>query len=302
MIQRNLVIYVLCSFAAIAFSSCMKKPDHTPDFGPEVSLTEIQKASNVDMPTQPETIKEGQSISLDWYQVIDTQRPDTFYQRADLVTRSVDKTLTGGDYKFCWSFSVHAMQKDYQTGQWKESIDKYGPLAYPSSQDTDCSDVQSQVKNLNSASVNTQDLREFSLQGLESKDAEKKVKVTYHKLKREDTTMPVPQVVAAKPNWCSHKADTNGVIAPCRNDLRVVRLSFDRVEWPDGEKPFKVSYSFTFSSDVPTYINDWLPGSIALSNQVESCAQFWQEFTSGETTQNVPIRRCVELVDFQFGK
>lgn len=302
MIKRNLFIYIFCSFAAIAFSSCIKKPDHTPDFGPEVTIEEVQKASNFDMPTMPETIKAGQTVSLDWYQVIDTRDPETFYQRVDLVSKSVDKTVNGGDQKYCWTFSVRALQKDFKTGIWKESIDPYGPLAYPSHQETDCSDVLPLQRTSELEPAQAKQLRELSIPGLRAKDTESKVKVTYHNLKRTDAMIPVPTVVSSKTNWCANKPDQNGVTAECKKELRVIRLNFDRVEWPEDEKPFKVTYSFTFSADIPTYISDWLPGTIGLSNQVSSCAQYWQEFKNGEVTQNVPVRRCVEVVDFQFGK
>lgn len=303
--KRNLLIYLLCTFAAIAFSSCMKKPDHTPDFGPEASIDEINASLKIDMPMMPETIAFGQTSSLDWYQVVDTRDPITFYQRADKVTAFADLTTASGDSRYCWEFTVKADQRD-DSGMWKTSIDKFGPLAYPSSDTTDCSGMAPNVVSLNKlltfqirADIG---LKPLTLTDLKQSDSTKTVKTTYHKLKREDTMIPVPQAVAANPNWCGTNPDRGGKTRACKKELRIVRLSFDRVEWPDNEKPFKVSYKMSFSSDVPTYISDWNVGSLILSNQIESCYQFWKEFKNGEVTQNVPIRVCKELVSFQFGQ
>jgi hypothetical protein len=279
---------------SVLISSCMKKPDHNPNYGPEVAYDDIVAASKVDMPTSPEMIKKGQYVSIDWYNVIETYPPQTFFQRNDEVTESIEKTATGGGPGYCWKFKVVENQlMDAASNTWKKSETNQGPLSYPSIHDTDCTDLSS-LKSSHSAQKSSVDLKNFSLKGLRLQDKASTTKVTYHNLKREDGFTPVPQSV-------SKKTDCGGV-KNCAQGLRFVRISFDRVVWTSESKGQKVTYRFTYSSDIPTYIYDWLPGEIFLTNQLESCAMLWKEFKNGDVVQNVPIRECMEVTDFQFGK
>lgn len=305
----NLVGAISAVLTIFFSTSCMKKPDHTPDYGPEVPLSEIQKASNTGMPAIPDVIKKDQKISIDWYRVIQTNSPITFFQRADQVTLSQSKVSSDGGPGFCWSFSVKQRQLDFGTNTWKEAIDLFGPLAYPSAQLTDCTSPAPAELKINSllgidlsSPVKPMDLRGFTIKGLaaEAQAAEPTVHYTYHKLVREEGTMPLLPALTQNPGWCA-RFDSSGKPL-CPQQLRFVRIGFDRVTHKDGQKDIKVTYRFTYSSDVPTYIYDWQPGEIFLTNQLESCIQMWVEVKDGDNVQNVPMRECMEVTDYQFGK
>ncbi len=290
-------------------TSCMKKPDHNPDYGPEVPLSEIQKASDTGMPAIPDVIKKDQKISIDWFRVIQTNSPITFFQRADLVTMSQSKVSSDGGPGFCWSFLVKQRQLDFGTNTWKEAIDQFGPLAYPSPQLTDCTTpapssetITSLIKFNLSSTIQPKDLRSFTVKGLaaEAQAADPTVHYSYHKLVREEGTLPLLPALTQNPGWCG-RFDSSGKPL-CPQQLRYVRIGFNRVTHKEGQKDVIVTYRFTYSSDVPTYIYDWQPGDIFLTNQLESCIQMWVEVKEGDNAQNVPMRECMQVTDYQFGK
>lgn len=275
--------------AGLSVSSCMKKPDHTPDYGPEIPFTDIQKAANFDMPVEPSTIKKGQRVSLDFFQVVDTQQPMTLMQRSDEVTfQSEEKDAnTQETVSYHWTFNVILREMD-ETGHWKISQSPYGPLCYAVTEQG-CTAMSAQAQEDTKGS-----LRPYTLQGVRTKDLEEPYKVTYHNLKREDGFLPVPQVVANRPDC--------GGVKNCSQGLRYVRISFDRVIWESEAKGTKTNFRFTYSSDIPTYVYDWIPGDVFPTNQVDSCIQTWIEITNANNqTQVVPVRKCMEITDFQFG-
>jgi hypothetical protein len=280
--------------------SCMKKPDHTPDYGPEVPLSDIQKASETGIPPIPDVIKKDQKISIDWFRVIQTNSPVTFYQRADQVTMSQSKVSSDGGPGFCWTFSVKQRQLDFNSNTWKEAIDLFGPLSYPSPDLTDCTGaIQPSSFRI---SIQPLDLRSFTLKGLAAQEqsAQPKVKYSYHRLVKEEGTMPLLPALVQNPNWCGRVDSTGKPLCP--DLLRFVKIGFDRVTRQEGQKDVKVTYRFTYSSDIPTYVYDWQPGEVFLTNQLESCVQMWVEVKEGENAQNVPLRECMQVTDFQFGK
>jgi hypothetical protein len=261
----------------------MKKPDHTPDYGPEVEFSEVEKASKVDMPIAPEMIKTGQYVSVDVYRVIDVQSPDTIWQRRDDVTAQTEEPGS-----FHWTFNVQLKERN-SSNQWQISEVKYGPLCYEKVYKSGaCSSAATQSYQP------TKSIRSFTTQGIREMDAAQPYKITYHNLKREDGFLPVPQPVSNKPDC--------GGVKNCTQGLRFVRVSVDRVVWEDENKGTKTSYSFTYSTDIPTYVYDWLPGDVYPTNLIESCAQTWVEVKSDTQTQVVPVRECMEVTDFQFGK
>ena len=279
---------LLVLVTSLSLTSCMKKPDHTPDYGPEVEFTEIQKAANFDMPIAPETIKKGQRVSIDVFQVVDVQSPTTLWQRSDEVTESTEDT---GAYH--WKFDVQLRERD-SAGQWKVSDQNYGPFCWEKVEDNGaCKATSTQSVSAVPYSPSSKPLKAYTLEGMHALDAAKPYKVTYHNLKREDGFLPVPQVVAKR-------ADCGGV-KNCEQGLRFVRISFDIVEWTSEDHGVRTNARFTYSSDIPTYIYDWIPGRVYFTNMIENCQQTWIEVSDDTHTQVVPVRECMEITDFQFG-
>jgi hypothetical protein len=278
--------FSLALLSLFALTSCMKKPDFAVDPGPEFSIEQINQAAERDMPALPETVLKGQVVSLDAYQVIDTLSPVTIWQRSDLVTDQSEDSD-----KFHWSFQVDMREKDAGTNEWKLSQQNYGPMCIEKIEHA-C-DTQTESTK---AAEPSRPIRPYTLQGMKALDAENPYKVTYHKLVREDGFLPVPQAVANRPNC--------GGVVNCAQGLRYVRISFDRYIWVSEENPTRTSFRFTYSSDIPVYINDWdllALGEASLTNQVDFCAQTWVTVTNNGQTQIVPVRECMEVTDFQFG-
>ena len=177
------------------------------------------------------------------------------------------------------------------SGAWQVSQQSYGPLCYAVTDDACGANPAEAPAPV--TPVTSKSLKAYTLEGVRASDTAAPFKVTYHNLKREDGFMPVPQVVASRPDC--------GGVKNCSQGLRFVRVSFDRVVWETAEKGTKTNYRFTYSSDIPTYVYDWLPGDVYPTNQIDSCAQTWVEVSNGTQTQVVPVRECMEITDFQFG-
>jgi hypothetical protein len=244
------------------------------------------------MPIEPETMKKNQWVSLDTYRVIDTRSPITIQQRNDQISNFTETTGS-----LSWTFLV-TLRELQQTGDWKTSTQTYGPLCYEKVANSNACATTSSMATKSEAPFDMaltgyRPMQAYSLSGMRALDQASTNKVTYHNLTREDGFLPVPQVVR-------NRADCGGV-KNCNQGLRFVRISFDVVEWDSDDHGTKTNVRFTYSSDIPTYIQDWLPGKIRFSNQVDACYQTWYEVKSDSQTQIVPVRDCMEITDFQFG-
>jgi len=284
--------YLLLLITASLATSCMKKPDTTPDYGPEVQFEDIQKAANFDMPIEPELMKKNQYVSLDTYRVIDTRSPITLQQRTDQITDLIENA---GSLR--WTFFV-TLRELQQAGDWKKSEQTWGPLCYEKVLDSGACNTTSSMSTNSVAASNValsgyRPMQAYSLGGMRTMDEASTNKITYHNLKREDGFLPVPQAVSNRPSC--------GGVKNCAQGLRFVRISFDVVEWDSETHGTKTNVRFTYSSDIPTYIQDWLPGKMRFSNQVDACYQTWFEIKNDTQTQIVPVRDCMEITDFQFG-
>lgn len=275
---------ILLPLVLFGFIGCMKKPDHSPNYGPEVSWEQIQKVWNLDTPPEPLSMKPGQYVSLNYTQVIDVQSPLAFRQRSDEV-----KSRTEDPEQIEWIFHTKENILDFESGQWKSSEQDQEPLYYLKNE------AQPASLSLKATGVKPQShIKVFSLQALKAVDQTTPQKITYHNLHREDGFLPVPQIVRNKPNC--------GGVLNCEQGLRFMRISFDRVVWESAEKGIKTTYRITYSPDMPTYIYDWThPNDKFPTNQYQFCAQTWLNVTSGSQNQIVPVMECAEVVDFQFG-
>jgi hypothetical protein len=279
------LLAILVPVLVFGFLGCMKKPDHTPNYGPEVTFTDIQKAAVNEVPPDPESMKAGQYVSLETTQVLDTQSPVTLAQRLDeLTSRSTaeDEKQTG---LIKWLFTI-TLNELSPTGQWQQSVDKDRQLSMEVASSTTVSPQNSTMSAKAPIGI-------YSLKALQTSDEQAPVKITYHNLKREDGFLPVPILV-------KKKADCGGV-KDCDRGLRFMRLSFDRVIWDSDDHGTKTTYRITYSPDIPTYIADWSnPEGIYPTNQYEFCAQTWIEVDNGTQKQVVPVQQCKDIRDFQF--
>lgn len=272
------MLAILLPVLLFGFIGCMKKPDHTPNYGPEVTWEDIQKAAINDMPPDPMQMKEGQYTSIDITQTIDVQMPMTLSQRLDRILKRTDTTTEAN-----LEFEVKLNELD-ASGTWKQSID-YPKLSILKDS------AQSTVQNVQAKSAK---IGAMSLKALKATDQQTPVKVTYHNLEREDGFMPVPILVQNQPDC--------GGLKDCAKGLRYMRLSFDRVVWETDAKGTKTAYRITFSPDIPTYVADWNdPEGLAPSNQFQFCFQTWLEIQNGSQTQVVPVQQCADMRDFQHG-
>ena len=279
------LIAILIPLIVFGFLGCMKKPDTTPNFGPEVSFADIQKVAVIDTPPDPETIKKGQYISLDVTQTIDQQPSITLSQRSDEVTLRDDSDPT----RIEWNFHVKMNELD-STQHWK-SWEQDFPIAYSKAQ---VANLQVKTKsNMPGGRISA-----YSMKAL-STDDQTQPKVTYHNLSRIDGYLPVPSIVQSHPNC--------GGVRDCAKGLRYTKITFDRVVWDSDNHGNITTYSITYSPDIPTYIADWSDPSSEYpstypSNQLQFCAQTWIDVENNGQTQSVPVQQCADIRDFQFGK
>lgn len=269
---------ILVPLVLFGFLGCMKKPDHTPDYGPQVSFEDIQKTAADNVPPDPMTIKLGRYISIDVTQVIDTQSPMTLSQKLDTVTAYNDTPT-----EIQWTFEV-TMNELGTDGVWKKSIQNFDLVYEKNNKQSQASTFESPAQTKMSS---------YSLKALQTSDTSSPVKVTYHNLKREDGFMPVPLLVKNRPDC--------GGVPNCDNGLRYIQISFDRVVWDSEDHGNKTHYTITYSPDIPAYVADWShPDGIYLTNQIKFCAQTWIEIEGNGQKQVVPVQQCADMRDFHF--
>jgi hypothetical protein len=281
-LTAQMALAILIPLFLFTVIGCMKKPDHTPNYGPEVTIDEIQKVALDSIPPDPSKIKLGQYISIDVTQVIDTQAPVTLSQKLDSVTKydAVKDPLY-----VLMTFQVK-MNELSNTGQWLTSVQEYD-MALEKDRNIPLG-LSAQGRNPSAQ------MGSYSLKALKKAEASSPVRVTYHNLKREEGFIPVPPLVKSRPDC--------GGVQNCERGLRYLRLSFDKVIWENDEGT-KTSYRVVYSPDIPTYIADWSnPDGIYPTNQFQFCAQTWLKIQNGEQNQVVPVRQCADMRDFQFGR
>lgn len=279
------------------FVGCMKKPDNQTNYGPEISLQKIQESIGNETPLDFRSIKKGQYISLDETQTVDIQAPLTYYQRADEVTDLIKENSK--DNKEIYTFGIFSVKtQELVDGTWKDSLLSnlgVGLYADPISPTPMAITTNTRKKE---AARTEYGLSILSLQKL---DATSEKRRTYHNLSRETGSMPIPPAVANQP-------DCGGLPEMvCRNGLRYLKIKFDIVDWDSETHGIKTAVTYIYSSDIPTYVSSWDnlnpqdPNAIYFTNQLKGCAQTWIELPNGTSKQTVPVMRCSEIRDFQFG-
>ncbi len=275
-------IAILAPVILFAFLGCMQKPDHTPDYGPQVAMEDIQKAVFDNVPPNPLGMKLDQYVSIDLTQVIDTRPPVTLSQKMDKIV-AYDPTTNPSEIK--WTFLVDTNELN-ENGVWQNSK-QYYDLVYQK-------DSQKSLSFSQDIRATPSKMTAYTLKALAAEDATKPVKVTYHNLQREDGYMPVPLLVQNRPDC--------GGVKDCTKGLRFIRISFDRVIWDTEVHGTKTSFRVTHSPDIPTYLVGWGdPEGLSFSNQFQFCMQTWLELSEGQQKQVVPVQQCADMRDFQFG-
>jgi hypothetical protein len=273
-------LLILCILATVA---CVKKPDLRPDYGPAVSISDIQKAAFSAAPPDPFSIRQGQFISIDEVQVINTLPPTVYFQRTDEVMGVSEDTTT-----LSLAFKVSLNELDSQ-GQWKPSISPYN-LTFLKGNSV--AEAMAYAQSLRASEDS--DIKPYTLKKMKTLDATKP-KVTYHNLKQAEGWFDTPVSVLSKPNC--------GYVPNCNSKMRYLEVSFDRVIWESEDRGTKTAMRFIYSPDMPTYIEDWTnEDGIYFTNLYKTCVQTFQTITQGQVSQVVPVLGCAEISDFQFGK
>lgn len=269
-----------------AFVGCMKKPEIKADYGPEVAISDIQKSINNQTTPDLESIKLGQYISLDETQAIDVQSPFSYYQRLDEVTNYENKD---GVTKLHFKVTTNELID----GKWTATTQDDLPVFFKNAKTTAINSLF-EFKFL--TANNSKNL--LTIESVRKSDAAAGKKITYHNLVEETGITPIPPSVSKKP-------DCGGLSAIiCGSGLRFYRVKFDKVTWDSEEHGTKTTFTFTYSPDVPTYIDSWdnMAEGLSVTKQVRGCVQTWLEIDNGSGgKQTVPVQNCAELRDFQFG-
>lgn len=245
--------------------SCMKKPNHKADYGPEVAPNEVENAIKELGDPDPFSINKGEFSYHETTQALDTQAPMVVLQKAQTVTNKVENAH---DYVFTLVTEIN----EYINGSM-----------HSSKEEANLSLEKRVVNSLSSAAADN-DAPIYVKQGpvtfksMIAKEDETKKRVTYHNLKKSPDFFPIPDAVRARPDC--------GGLADCGRSLRVMKISVDQVIWESDERGQKTSYEFITSPDVPYF-----------SFELLSCAQSWIDYEG----RVLSVRQCQSVKDFKKG-
>lgn len=290
------LIAILLPMLVFAFLGCVKKPDHVPNFGKQVTFDDVQSAIKeavVDFaPTEELLIKEGQFTYLEMVQNIDVQSPLLIMQRGDTVVDlgsdaqfnkldfviELNERTASGSMNFSRFPSCLRVEKP--TGQFFTCPDE--PPSPSSHQASSNEEIKEPIAmpDLSFVKILKNDLRPYE-------------KITYHNLVKEYGTELYPDLVRQRPNC--------GGAANCETGMRYMKVQYDAILWDTEDHGIKTIMQYYFSPNVPTYIYDWAnPGDIFPARIYRECVQQWVKVQNGDSTREVPVRQCRELKDFKF--
>lgn len=275
--------------------SCMKRPELTADFGPEVSDQSFEQALGQIETPSPYTIQPNEysyATRETWVE----GRPYLVNPRwAFTVTAKTEET---DDYVISF---VHELRETQPDGTEKVSSTKAdGRLA--KQQGTASPETVAPTAN----SPNEQTLREslahpnpiggknfrvnmnpYSVFSHTIHVLEDVPRVTRHNLKFSKGTFPIP-------DFTTQRSDCGGLGADkCKGQLTAYYMSFDQVNW-DENGGQKYSLLRVFSPDVPFFASTMAPD---FPGVIQACVST----TLSEQGQPVDITQCDEIKDFTFG-
>ena len=222
-------------------TSCMKKPDHTPNYGEEVANQKVLEAIDEIGTVDPVTIKKCEFVSKDTYQSIESSVPQIIQQKALTVTE-VQETTTA------FLFTIIKTIKKLENGTWKDPISE----TIKSELKKNPQSLSLQKKILILSNTDDNSIHPLGSTGTPGK-------YTYHNLKKEYIDYPIPSAVKDSSNC--------GGLARCDRPLRAIKVSFDRVYWETADRGQKTSLQFIATPDAPYF-----------ASQLSGCAQSWIDY------------------------
>lgn len=286
-INKTLTFFIC--IGVFSFLSCMKKPDHTPDFGPSVEAEKVQSALDEVGTVDPVTIKKCEFVSIDTYKSYDTITPAIIKQTAKTVTNVKEETDK-------YIFTVIKATKILSEGTWKDPVNE--TLFLELSKGTEASSsnnvsttnfrnnetgVYSKlISNLKLSIKNKFPYSQSANDGFIFHKLDGRTGVpgtyTFHNLKKEYTTVPIPIAVKNSANC--------GGLDNCERPLRAIKVSVDQVYWETADKGDKITFQYIATPDAPFF-----------ASKLSTCAQAWVDYQG----RVISITECDEVSDFKFG-
>lgn len=266
-IRILIITLVAISIPLLLFGvvGCMKKPDHTPDYGPEVPFSKIEEALDELGVSDPMTIEAGEFAYVERTQVLDNSSPFLTLQRADTIT---EKTETSTQYVF----KIVTELNEWIDGAMRSSKTE-------STATLDKPDLNAAGRTAPRQGVKPYDNQtRISIRSLGPSSEEDEGDYTFHNLKKEVSLVPIPELVQQRPDC--------GGLSDCTKSLRALEVSFDRVDWSKSEQGDRTAFKFIVSPDVPYF-----------ASQLLGCAQAWIDIEG----RLYPLLQCEEIRDFKFG-
>jgi hypothetical protein len=276
--------YLLFALSQLVIIGCMQKPDPKPNYGPETVPETINQAF-AEFTSDPGTIDKGEFAYMESTLQIANLPPKLSFQLGETVTNKTENS-TG------WVLTI--VQENVMQENEKPVVSKTERRAcVPKDKTKDCevetsvmanskANYFSQMLNFN-VNKNLDSAKPLKIKDfLQTLGTEKPIKATaqrisYHNLKKEDVTFPLPNLVRLRSNC--------GGLARCQN-LRAMSVSVDKVIWENDERGTKTTFRFIWSPDAPYF-----------ASQLLGCAQTWMDIQG----QTAPVTQCEEVKDFTFG-
>jgi hypothetical protein len=251
-----------------ALTGCMKKPDHTPDYGQEYSVQQVNSALTKLGQAEPTTIKNGEFR----YYVI-TQAID---QQPSSILFDIGRTVTGvrEDARYVYVDYIDQI-REFKPTEVVSSTEQARDKAFekPGAVAPQLQALREQAKTIAVSSE----------RGISRANAQE-VRLTYHNLSEEAGFIPFDGITSCqgfRSSNCSCNSQNQ-----CLATLRVLRVKFDEVVWETQDRGTKTTYDVLVSPDVPYF-----------SQQISLCIQQWMDLVG----RTVPVTQCQEVRRFNFG-
>lgn len=290
--------YFLWASIALSLSACMKEPELKPDFGPEITSAEFSKAlAQVEVP-DPSTIKKDEYA----YFVRSTVVQDQMYQLDKRWAYTVtDKRPQGQDFVLTFVKELH----EYDQGKEKISQEQdevlVGPASAPASTPSLNYSPLAVVQDLYSGRARALSFSSepaSPARGILSKHSgdirtRATSRVTFHNLKLEKTSVPVPEFVQQRANCGGLSREK------CRSALKAFILSFDQVAW-NGNDGQRYTVLWVISPEVPYFASTQFSTNPRENTPgiIKSCATTQLPYQG----QRIKVTQCDEIKDFTFGQ
>lgn len=283
---------------AIIFLSvgCMKKPDHTPNYGPETAQSDIYSSLSNLVKPDIFSIQQNNFTYVEDTLSISTGGPEVTNQEGITITaryeddsvflvegiRQYVKLTQSGYTSSKKAFTVGANKTEVASSSTSVSPLSVIPYVTETLLSQTISNTNNPLKSLVSQ------LKPMSLNST-LKTSESPTKITFHNLKETDVQIPVPFLVRNRPNC--------GGLSDC-NFIQAKKLEFDQVRWTSATQGDRTRFRYIISGEIPPVMSfDDSSGDFMVTNELLACQQLWMDYQG----QTVPITQCRELKDFNIG-